>query len=290
MQIEDWDHLRYFLGVIDAGSVSAAARAMAVEHSTVARRIDALEKNLGLRLFDRLPRGWQLTLEGSALVDPARRLQADVHALLRAADAEFPLTGPVRVSAPPALASCMLARALPAALAPYPGIGLEIIGEAHHADVLRRETDIALRFRRPVMPQLAVKMLTTVGYALYARAGYDAGRSEDAWEFLGFDSSLRDTPHAAWLECFAGKRRFAMRSNDLSVLAQAALEGHGIAILPTYVARHAPDLVRLPVHCEVSRNLWLVMHEDVRRSPRVRATADALIAVFDAAAADFQTA
>jgi DNA-binding transcriptional LysR family regulator len=287
MHIEDWDHLRYFLGVIDAGSVSAAARALAVEHTTVARRIDALEKNLGLRLFDRLPRGWQLTLEGSALVDPARRIEAQVHALLRAAEAELPLAGPVRVSAPPALASCVLSRALPAALAPYPGIALEIIGEAHHADVLRRETDIALRFRRPDMPQAAVKMLATVRYALYACPGYSSGRAEDAWEFLGFDSSLRHTPHAAWLEDFAGQRRVAMRSNDLSALAQAAREGHGIALLPTYVARHTPGLARLPVECEVSRDLWLVMHEDVRRSPRVRATADALIAVF--ADAGFQS-
>lgn len=282
MHLEDWDHLRYYLAVIDAGSVSAAARALAVEHTTVARRIDALEKNLGLRLFDRLPRGWQLTAEGSALVDPARRIEAQVHALLRAAEAELPLAGPVRVSAPPALASCMLARALPAALARYPGIALEIIGEAHYADVLRRETDIALRFRRPDMPQLAVKMLATISYALYAGTGYCETHAGEDWEFLGFDSSLRDTPHANWLDSFADKRRFAMRSNDLSALAQAALEGHGIALLPAYVAGNTPGLVRLPVDCEVARDLWLVMHEDVRRSPRVRATADAIIAVFAA--------
>lgn len=284
MQIEDWDHLRYFLGVIDAGSVSAAARAMAVEHSTVARRIDAFEKNLGMRLFDRLPRGWQLTLEGKALVHPARRIQAEVDALLRAADAELPLAGPVRVSAPPALASCVLSRALPAALTQYPGIELEIIGEAHYADVMRRETDIALRFRCPDAPQVAIKMLTTVHYALYACPGYSAARAEEMWEFLGFNSSLRDTPHATWLDSFAGKRRYAMRSNDLSALAEAAAQGHGIAVLPEYLGDHVQGLVRLPVECNVTRRLWLVMHEDVRRSPRIRATADALIAIFDSPA------
>ncbi|MEW6761595.1 MAG: LysR family transcriptional regulator [Pseudomonadota bacterium] len=285
MQIEDWDHLRYFLGVIDAGSVSAAARAMAVEHSTVARRIDALEKNLGLRLFDRLPRGWQLTEEGKALVHPARRIESELHALLRAANAEVPLEGPVRVSAPPALASCLLSRVLPAALAPYPRIALEMIGEAHNTDILRRETDIALRFRRPDSPQVAVKMLATVNYALYACPGYEAARPADAWEFLGFDSSLAELPHALWLDRFAGGRRVAMRSNDLCALAGAALAGHGVALLPSYVAMHAPGLVRLPVECGIARKLWLVMHEDVRRSPRIRTTADALIRVFESAAA-----
>lgn len=282
MGLNDWDHVRTFLGVVDAGSVSAAARAMQVEHTTVARRIDALELQLGLRLFDRLPRGWALTAEAQAIIPAARAVETHMFALLSAAQAEVPLAGTVRVSAPPALVSCLLARALPAALARHPQISLELLAESRTTDVLRREADIAIRYRKPEAPGLVARSLATVSYALYAAPRYAAQRKRDgAWSFLGFDASLKDTPHAIWLERHAQGQRVAMRSNDLQALAAAARDGLGAAILPSYVAQHVRGLERLDVPCPVQRKLWLVMHEDVRRSPRVRATADALAAVFE---------
>lgn len=282
MSLTDWDHVRTFLGVVDAGSVSAAARAMQVEHTTVARRIDALEQQLGLRLFDRLPRGWALTAEAQAIVPTARAVETQMFALLSAAQAEVPLAGTVRVSAPPALVSCLLAQALPAALARHPQIGLELLAETRTADVQRREADIAIRYRKPEAPGLVAKSLGTVRYALYAAPQYAARRArEGAWAYLGFDASLKDTPQSVWLERHAQGQRCAMRSNDLLALAAAARDGLGAAVLPSYVAQHVRGLERLDVPCPVQRKLWLVMHEDVRRAPRVRATADALAAVFE---------
>ena len=104
-----WDDIRYFLAVMRGGSLSAAARALQVQHSTVARRIDALESALGIRLFDRLPRGWPPTDEGLHLAEHAARIETDAHAFARAAQGAAALDGVVRVSASPVFASHFLA-------------------------------------------------------------------------------------------------------------------------------------------------------------------------------------
>ncbi|MET3132547.1 DNA-binding transcriptional LysR family regulator [Oxalobacteraceae bacterium GrIS 1.11] len=276
----DWDDLRYFLALIDAGTLSGAARALGVEHSTVARRIDALEAPLALRLFDRFQQGWSLTAAGTALLPHARRLEDDMHALLRAAAGSAPLSGVVRISAPPALAAYFLAPRLKDGLRRLSGIDVELLAEPREADLMRREADIALRYRRPSTPGLAVRSLTTIDYALYASAQYLAERLPPEWEFLGYDESLSGAPQQMWLAKFKGRRRYSLRSNDLSTLFQAASAGIGVVLLPQYFA--CAGLVRIDMEaCPVKRKLWLVMHEDVRRSARVRAIADELIALFE---------
>ena len=109
MKTPDWNDLRYFLAVIEAGSLSGAARQLGVEHTTVARRIDALETVLELRLFDRFAKGWAVTAAGTKLVPPARTVGADVDALLRAATGATELRGKVRVSGTPAIIAYVVA-------------------------------------------------------------------------------------------------------------------------------------------------------------------------------------
>jgi DNA-binding transcriptional LysR family regulator len=100
-----WDDVRFFLAVARDGSLSGAARTLKVEHSTVARRVGALEANLGVRLFDRLPRSWTLTSEGEALIAPAQGLEHEAVAFSRAATSATSLQGTVRISAPPVFAT-----------------------------------------------------------------------------------------------------------------------------------------------------------------------------------------
>lgn len=282
MNRPDWDDLRYFLALHDAGSLSGAARAAGVEHTTVARRIDALEAALAVRLFDRFPKGWSLTAAGKDLLPHARRMEDSLHGLMRAAAGTASLSGTVCVSAPPALAAYMLAPRLKPALARLSGIEIDVRGEARQTDLTRREADIALRFQRPTAPGLAVKLLATVGYQLYASAAYLKKQKPAQWEFLGYDALLQDTPQHQWLDKIRGQRRYCLRSNDLGALFHAAVAGCGVAVLPPLffnIARSGLVAIETPA-CPVRRKLWLVMHEDVRRSPPVRAVADEVIALF----------
>jgi len=278
-----WDDVRHFIELARRGSLSAAARALKVEHSTVARRVEALEASLNLRLFDRLPRGWVLTPEGETLAAQGQRLEAEAQAFARAALGVSSVQGTVRLSAPPVMASHFLVPQLAAWRAQWPGIDLEIIGESREANLARGEADLALRLSRPTAPGLVARPLGELGYGLYARQGY-AERPPEQWEFLGYAENLRQLPQQLWLETFAGERRFVLRSNDLAAMLQGARAGLGVTALPHFLACGDSQLARIPgPEYPDRRGLWLVMHPDVKRSPRVRLVADTLIALFESA-------
>jgi DNA-binding transcriptional LysR family regulator len=274
-----WDDIRYFLELARVGSLSGAARKLSVEHSTVARRIEALEQSLEVRLFDRLPKGWSLTPEGETLARQARRLDDEAQAFSRAAVGVSSLKGTVRISAPPVLASHLLVPRLAAMRPQWMNIDLEVIGESRDANLARGEADLAIRMSRPTAPGLVARCIGEMGYGLYAANGY-ADRSQAEWEFLGYDENLGQVPQQRWLNQIAGDRRFAFRSNDLAALLHAARAGLGIAALPCFLAGHDPELCLLSDHpCSTVRQLWLVMHPDVKRSPRVRLVADLLVSL-----------
>lgn len=282
MNTPDWDDLRYFLAVSDAGTLSGAARALGVEHTTVARRIEALEAALQAHLFDRFPKGWSLTRAGAALLPYARNMETDMHALMRVASGTSVLRGTVRISAPPALAAYLLAPRLRATLERLPGIDIDLRGETRQTDLTKREADIALRFDRPKAPGLAVRQLGSIDYSLYASPAYLAGHLPEHWEFLGYDELLQDAPQQVWLDAIRGARRYSLRSNDQATLCQAAAAGCGVAVLPRYFF-DGESSVLSPIEspaCPVRRKLWIIMHDDVRRSAPVRAVADEIIALF----------
>ena len=291
MRSPDWDDLRYFLALVDSGTLSGAARALEVEHTTIARRIDALEASLTLRLFDRIQKGWSLTSDGAALIPHARRAEQEIQSLMRAAVGSASITGVVRISAPPALAAFFLAPRLKDVSDRLPGIEIELLAESRMADLMRREADIALRFRRPVAAGLAVRAVSEIEYGLYASANYLFERSPQQWEFLGYNDSLSDSPQQQWLEKIRGQRRYRLRSNDLSTLCEAAVAGLGVVVLPHYVSHLHTRLVRVEMEsCPVKRKLWIVMHQDVRRAARVRTIANELIKLFEPIAAQSERA
>jgi DNA-binding transcriptional LysR family regulator len=275
-----WDDVRYFLELARQGKLTAAARILAVEHSTVARRVGALEKQLGVRLFDRLPRSWTLTSEGQQLLAHAQRLEEHALAFSRAGAGAGAARGSVRISAPPVFASHFMVPRLAGLRERWPGITLELIGEARQANLYRREADLAIRLWRPVESGLAAKPLAEMGYGLYATAQW-AERPKDQWEFIGYDEILNETPQQTWLEQLAAGRPFVLRSNDLAAIYEACRAGLGVAALPHFLARDDPKLVVFPDYQAVmTRPIWLVIHPDVRRSPRVKAVADMVSDLF----------
>lgn len=280
-----WDDIRFYLAVARAGSLSGAARLLEVEHSTVARRVAALEARIGLRLFDRLPRSWALTAEGETLLAAAERIENEALAFSRGAAAASSLHGTVRISAPPAFASHFLMPQLAARSDRWPGITLDLAGEVRTASLHRREADFSVRFMRPDEPGLAARKLGELHFRLYAAAAW-LKRPEPSWRFLGYSEPLHEIPHQKWLAAFAGARPFALRSNDLSALHKACSAGLGLAVLPVFLARGDAALMEIPATgLPLTREIWSVVHPDVRHSPRVRLVADLVAELVAAEAA-----
>ncbi|MCH8622839.1 LysR family transcriptional regulator [Undibacterium sp. TS12] len=276
----NWDDLRYFLALVDSGTLTAAARRLHVEHTTVARRIDALEEALKLRLFDRLVRGWKLTTEGRDLVEHAREVEERWFSFERKALSAGKMEGVVRISAPPTLTAFLLASQLHDLTHTLTGVELELVTEREHASLGKREADIALRMSRPQTAGLVIKPLATICYGVYASKSYFAEYARSDWQFAAYEKKSA-TPHHRWLEDYVAGRRIILRSNDQVVLGQLAAAGLGVTVLPHYLRKSSPDLYcKEDEVCPIQRKLWLVMHEDVRRTPRVRAVADHLIRLF----------
>ncbi|MCW3481031.1 LysR family transcriptional regulator [Neisseriaceae bacterium JH1-16] len=276
-----WDDVRYFLALARLGSLSAAARALAVEHSTVSRRVGALETRIGLRLFDRLPRSWQLTDEGRALLEPAQRIEAEALAFSRAALGMTALQGTVRLSAPPVLASQFLMPLLAAQRQRWPGIVLDLVGEVRAANLHRRDADLAIRLSRPDEPGLVARRLGSMGYGLYgSRRWLETPRAD--WALLGYGEALQGGPHQAWLADYAGTTPCVLVANDFATLHQACRAGLGVTVLPHFIARGDPELVVLDEGAApMQRDIWLAVHPDVRRSPRVQRIAELIVAIIE---------
>ena len=146
--------------------------------------------------------------------------------------------------------------------------------------VSQPHADLALRIGRPQDPGLAARLLGTMSYGLYCGAGYTEGRSEADWRFIGYDDSLAHTPEHQWLESVRDSRGYALRANTLALQRDAVRMGMGLAVLPHFMAAGDARLERLAVAAGTpAREIWLVVHPDVRRSPRVRLIADLLVEV-----------
>lgn len=271
----NWDDIRIFLALVRAGTLSQAGRKLGIEHSTVVRRIDSLETSIGLRLFDRLPRGWQMTMEGEQLYARAEQMEEAANALLLEASSGAELSGTVRLSALPAFSNAFLVRQLAAVKDRWAPITIELVAETRLASLSRREADLAIRMGRPQDPGLATRPLGALSFGLFAHPAYLERHTPPDWRFIGFDESLRAAPEQQWLDRYADGRDFSFRSNNTTSLYEAAVNGLGIAVLPHFLARANPQLQELATDpAPPLRELWLVIHPEVRRSARVRLIAD----------------
>jgi DNA-binding transcriptional LysR family regulator len=277
----NWEDLRHFVMLARVGSLSEAARQLDVDHTTVARRVTALEAALGLRLVDRLPRAYALTDDGRRIAALGERLEDGAHAVLRAARAADPTpAGTVRVSAPPVFASTLLAPRLIALRRRHPGIVVDLVGESRSADLDRREADMALRLVPPDGDGLVARKLGELSYGLYGAPAYLAGQPAEDFAFVAYDGSLDHVPQQRWLYALAAGRPLAFRANDVASLAAAARSGLGLAVLPDFLAKGDTGLAAAPLPEAAPpaprRPLWLVVHDDLRRAARIRAVMDFL--------------
>lgn len=277
----NWDDIRLFLELAREGSLSAAARRLKVDHSTVARRIAALEKDLGLRLFDRLARGYVLTEEGETLRGTAERMEGEAIALQRQASGRPALQGNVRISTSPMLASLFLAPRLVDFRRKHPDIRIALSGNNQVVNLGRREADIALRLAKPKENGLIARRMGAVGFGLYASARYLAGTRMKDYGFIGYDDALGQIAQQHWLEQQLRDRPIVFLCSDMTTMYHAACADMGVAVLPHFVGTTNPQLRRVPAETEApDREVWLLVHPDLRRAPRVRAAMDYLVALF----------
>lgn len=274
----DWQDLYVFTVLARTQSLSAAARELGVEHATVGRRVDALEKALGLRLVDRLPRSRPLTEAGHALNRIARAMPGiagQVHQLARAASID--IAGTVRVSAPPSLAIYSLAPRIAELRQRHPDLNVVLLPSLSMAALDKGEADIALRTVRPEEDAMIRRKVGTVRFALYASLGFGK-RPAHQWSFIAYDERHDSLPQQGWLHQLRQHRPVVFAASDLLSQQVAARAGVGAVVLPTTVGDHDPALERLPTGSEApARDLWLAVYPDLRRSPAVKAVMDFLV-------------
>src|SRR6516165_3139165 len=279
----DWEDVRYFVALARHGTLSATARALRVNHATVARRIANLEALFGRALFDRRAKGYVLTAEGKAVLREANAMDEAALSVLRRLDAGTELSGSVRLAAGRVLAERFLIDRLRAFHERYPAIDLEVIGGSRIVSLAKREADVALRYGPPKDSELVARRVATITFGLYASPAYrEKLRAGQTPVFIGFDQESDFIAEAKWLARQFSDQRFSFRTNSQTTQAAAARAGYGVALLPRYiVAEHESDLVQVPMGSRLpERDVWLLIRRDLTKVPRVKAVADYLVEVF----------
>lgn len=280
----DWNDLRFFLAIHRARTLAGAARALGVEHTTVGRRLTALETALGAKLFVRTPDGFSPTNAGVAIVPLAEQAEAALEAVERAvlADDDRP-EGVVRVTTSETFAT-YLGRCLGDLRAKHPTITVEVHAGNRPLDLTRREADIAIRFTTTTQPELLCRRVVAIGWAVYASTAYVKARGplkapDDlrGHDVIAFDESLSMTTGAEWLRNHGAGAKIVLRSGSMPAAFNAALGGLGIVTLPCFLADPDPQLVRVVAEPIGERDAFLVVHPDLARVARVRVVMDYLV-------------
>jgi DNA-binding transcriptional LysR family regulator len=279
-----WDDLRIFLALTREGTLTTAAKALGVSHPTVARRVQALERQIGARLFDRLPDRFVPTVAGEQLLADTEAMErAALSINRRSAGLTDSVSGVVRLSAGEAMA-VLVARHLPWLRARLRQIEFEVIASHTLANLSRREADLLIREQVPELDSIVTRKLCRVAYAIYAARALELKRTampalvDLPW--IGFDDDHSYMPGQHWLHEQIG-RRPEIRVNNWLVLHDAVRVGSGLAVMPCYLADQDPALRRVGgVLPEITTEQWLLVHRDLRALPRVRAVMDALVELF----------
>lgn len=275
----NWDDLKTFLAVAGEGSLTGAAVRLRRNHSTVFRRLNALEEDLNTRLFDRLQTGYVLTPVGERMLEIARDVETLMHGIEReVAGRDLAPTGTVRLTTAPNIARTIVPLALRRLRQSHPGIVVETAAGDTDYDLNRREADIALRATRRPPPQLIGRKLTNLDWwvcsARSARGRLPRGTDELAGHpLIGADTALLRLEVFQWLHA-EHRHHIVARANDLSTMASLAQAGVGLALLPSdQQEKGLKRLFKLP---QFGGELWLLTHPDLRNVRRVRAVWDAI--------------
>jgi DNA-binding transcriptional LysR family regulator len=281
-----WELYRSFLGVLNQGSLSGAARELGVAQPTIGRHVAALEKSLGLALFTRSQTGLLPTEAGQSLRTYAESLQSTVAALQRAAASQGSgVSGSVRITASDVIGVEVLPPIIARLRDKHPELAVELALTDRVQDLVRRESDIAVRMMRPRQELLVARRAGQIVLGLHAHQDYLSRRGTPKniadlanHALIGFDETTAFIREAG--KSFSAWRREAFSLRTDNNLAQLALirSGAGIGVCQAAIAQRDNRIVRiLPKQFALPLETWITMHQDLRNSPRCRVTFDALV-------------
>jgi molybdate transport repressor ModE-like protein len=271
--------LRTLLAIAREGSLAGAARRLRVNHSTVFRRLGAIEARLGTRLFERQGGSYATTAAGEDLLRTAERVEAEVEALeRRLSGRDLRLTGSLRLTAPDDIAEVLLLPLLTEFRKAYPDITVELVIDNRMLNLTRREADIAVRPTLRPPETLAGRRVGGLASAVYGAAGpppQDPAGGDRRW--IAWEEGAGPPPMARWLADNADRHAIGYRSNSMLNQASAARAGLGLALLPCFLGDSEPRLRRVagPLP-ELNTELWLLTHPDLQRTARIRVLLDLL--------------
>ena len=275
----DWDALRYFSSAARTKSLSGAARALGVEHTTVGRRLSSLEQSLGAALVERGPAGLSLTRLGRRVYRAAQEMERIVASIGELAGAE---RTSVRLVVPTGF-TALLTPHLQELSRKEPNLSLEIVSSARRADLRKGEADLAIRVGPIDDDGLVARKLGDVGSALYGSRGYLSRRPKvDPDDLSGhcviaFHRSLAEMPAAQWLARRCAGATIVLRSREAVDLLTAVKSGVGLGVLPCFLGDGEPTLLRLTPDPIALRRLSLVYRRDGRLSPELRAVVSLIV-------------
>jgi DNA-binding transcriptional LysR family regulator len=287
MQTINWNDLRYVLAVSRGGTLAAAARLLAVDDTTVARRLAALEATLGVRLYERLPQGGLLlTTAGERATLRAERVEREMSALGPLAGANDLVSGTVRITSVPIVVNHVLVPAAKILRERHPNLQLELVAEPRDLSLTRREADLALRLARPKTggTRVLARRVGTLRYEVYAAASCGA-RDASTLPWISYDDTMAHLPQARWIAARAvrnSERVAAVHVNDAEGVLGAVIAGLGRSLLPCIVADADPRLRRVGAKRRppaLTRELWLLTHAELRRLTRVEAAVEWIEAI-----------
>ncbi len=273
----DWDDLRYVLAISRAGGLNGAARALDVNPSSVYRRLEALEKAMEVRLFERLRAGYRLTPSGEALAEAAEKMEREALSVEnRIKGTDVRLEGHLRVSTSEAVTLHLLPRWIAEFRDTYPGLTLDITSTNQIVDLSKREADVVIRGTEHPPEHLVGRRCGRIAFAAYASKRYldKLGRDRPLadYEWLGFEGPMLRVQQAKWLSETVPESRVRLRYDSFAPIRLAVASCLGCAALPCFACEDDPTLERLPGTLTATRfHLWVLTHPDLRKSARVRA-------------------
>jgi DNA-binding transcriptional LysR family regulator len=275
--------MQVFLAVARAGRISAAAKRLQVEHTTVSRRLAALEDDLGVRLFYRTAGGYVLTPHGHNVLSSAEVMEGAALAVAARAREHTAVAGRVRLALPPEFASHWLAAKLKTFRDEQPHVELQVLVGTRQRNLARGEAELAIQSPMPRQQGLIATRIartTTALYGIKSLVGSDRLRLTDRESLRGlplltYTPAFEMLQEATWFQSLRESAVVGMTTNSTHALLAAARAGVGIAVLPKFMARHHKDLIALSDNL-AEHDVWLITHPEFRRDPKVRATADFL--------------
>lgn len=274
-----WDDLRVFLEVARQGSVHSAAKRLKLDHSTVCRRIDKLETDLSVKLLDRTRRGVTVRNEAKSLLAHIREMENHASTLedLATQDA-IETKQTVRIATMEGIASCYLARRLPALAKFNTNVNIQLVSIPQTVDLSRKEADIFISFFNPNSRGLKSALFGRVALFLYCSPAYlrqhGTPHNRDQLQnhiYVGYIEDLLAIHAVRWLDEVVLNPRMSFQSNSILAQRNAAVEGMGIALLPTFVAAGESGLQRvLPDQISVRREIWVSFRTEQSHLARIK--------------------